>query len=72
MKQSQVIVVDIDGSFLEYVSPAVARLLVGQSLASVFCRSPYILKVVDGALPKSRKKPLSSYVQWSNNRKENK
>lgn len=61
----QVIVVDADSRFLEYVNPVVARKLIEAGLATKYSYDPFILKLnKDASTRFARFRSISALIKW--------
>lgn len=66
MKEVSVIVIDVDDSFLELVSPVVARKLLSQGVVKVHCRDPFIIKMMNKMKRTKWTNSVVSLVKWNN------
>jgi hypothetical protein len=46
MREKEVLVLDINKRFLNYVHPAVARRLIKDKVAIVYARQPFVIQIV--------------------------
>jgi hypothetical protein len=61
----QVIVVDADSRFLEYVNPAIARKLIEAGLASKYSYDPFIVRLGRDASTKYMQiRSISALIKW--------
>ena len=61
----QVIVVDAESKFIEYISPAIARKLIETGLATKYCFDPFIVRLSENATSRySQVRSISALVKW--------